>query len=555
VDLPSVAAIHQPGKRPEPPLGLGSRVVEEATIRPARPPDPEAPAPDDSPSSQVQSLDVAAGPGSRRELALRVSLALFPCAVLVACLRPVLGAFPTGWVVPLAMTFGSSLMLVSLARQTLGRRGFLVFWAVYGLAWTGVAWHGMHFHRAPRPAAVFMNLEEISSVPLPGWNEVPWAFLIAALGLGLLARRPSPRGRGPRLATLGAVALCAALQGYAFLRYQTRDMLRYSEYRDLARTHGLEGAVILDALDILRSARSGSTLSELRRDAAENPARALPLDPVRVSRMVLVQVESLDREALTAETAPALTALWQRATRGLVSADRTSVSGSSSADFQLLTGLRARSGVPVYRLGWVAAGDTLPEHALARGFAFHAYHGNDRNFWNRGPFFSSVHATFHSAESIPASEPSRWGRADGDLFRFAAARLRQEDRAVHFLITLSTHAPYDLVIPSGPLEHAPVRTRYIASMRYTDGALGTFLRALPGDGTTLVAIYGDHPSGLFEKLGAEESPVPLILGTLAAEGALAPLTARGQPIQELPGTYELPALHRFLLGCLDASAP
>jgi sulfatase-like protein len=527
-------------------------VVEEGTIRPARPLDPEAAPPDDSPSSP---LVIVPRPEWRREIGLRVLLALLPCAVLGVSLRPVLGAFPTAWLVPVAMTFGSALMVVSLARGALGRRGFLVFWASYGIAWTGVAWHGMHFHRAPRPAALFMNLEEISSVPLPGWHEVPWAILIAVLGLGLLARRPAPRGRDMRLATLGAVGLCVVLQAYAFLRYQTRDMLRYSEYRDLVRTHGLEAAVTLDAMDILRSARSASMLAELRRDAAENPARALPLDPVRVNRMVLVQVESLDREALTSETAPALTAMWQSATRSLVSADRTSVSGSSSADFQVLTGLRARSGVPVYRLGWLPAGDTLPERARALGFTFHAYHGNERNFWNRGPFFSSIHASFHSAESIPASEPSRWGRADGDLFRFAAARIRQEDRAVDFLITLSTHAPYDLVIPPGPLEHAPVGTRYLASMRYTDAALGKFLRDLPTDGTTLVAIYGDHPSGLFEKPGAEEAPVPLILGTLAPDGALAPLSARGQPIQELPGTYELPALHRFLLGCLDASAP
>ena len=527
-------------------------MVEDATIRPARPLDSEAPSPEASPSSPLVGAPRSAW---RREIGLRGLLALLPCAVLVVCLRQVLGAFPTGWLVPLAMTFGSALMVVSVAREALGRRGFLVFWAIYGLAWTGVAWHGMHFHRAPRPSALFMNLEEISSVPLPGWNEVPWTILIAVLGLGLLARRPSPRGRDTRLATLGAVGLCVVLQAYAFLRYQTRDMLRFSEYRDLVRTHGLEGAVTLDALDILRSTRSGSMLAELRRDAAENPARALPLDPVPVNRMVLVQVESLDREALTTETAPALTAIWQSATRGLVSADRTSVSGSSSADFQVLTGLRARSGVPVYRLGWTAAGDTLPERARALGFGFHAYHGNDRNFWNRGPFFSSIRASFHSAESIPASEPSRWGRADGDLFRFAAARIRQEDRAVHFLITLSTHAPYDLVIPPGPLEHAPVGTRYLASMRYTDAALGKFLRDLPRDGTTLVAIYGDHPSGLFEKPGAEEAPVPLMLGTLAPDGALAPLSARGQPIPELPGKYELPALHRFVLGSLDASAP
>jgi hypothetical protein len=51
----------------------------------------------------------------------------------------------------MAMTFGNALMVVSLAREALGRRAFLIFWALYGLAWTAVAWHGLHFHRAPRP--------------------------------------------------------------------------------------------------------------------------------------------------------------------------------------------------------------------------------------------------------------------------------------------------------------------------------------------------------------------------------------------------------------------
>jgi len=530
--------------------------VEEATIRPARPLDRESPRAFASPTSRILSLVTASRSEWRREVALRLALALLPCAVMVLSLRAVLGAFPMAWLVPLALTLGNALMVVSLARETLGRRSFLIFWAVYGLAWSAVAWHGLHFHRAPRPAALFMNLEELFQVPMPGWDEVPWAVLFAVLGLGVLARHPSPRRRDLRFAAIAAVALCAVLQTYAFLRYQTRDMLRFSEYRDLVRTHGLEAAVTLDALEILRSSNSSAVLGDLRRDASENPARPLPLDPVRVDRMVVVQIESLDREALTADVAPVLTAIWTTATRGLVTADRTSVSGSSSADFQLLTGLRARSGVPVYRLGWDGAGQTLPDHAAARGFRFHAYHGNDRNFWNRGPFFTAIHARFHSAESMPGSEFSRWGRADGDLFRFAVARIREERRGVHFLITLSTHAPFDLIIPAGPLEHAPAKARYLASVRYADGALGRFLQGLPGEGTTLVAMYGDHPSGVFETAGAaDEPPVPLMLGTLAPGGLLRPLSADGRTVQELPGTYELPALHRFIESCLDASAP
>ena len=501
------------------------------------------------------AIVAAARPEWRNEILLRAVLALLPCAVLVVHLRPVIGARPVGWVVPLVMGFASPFLIISLAREALRGRRFIGFWALYGATWTVVAWHGTHFHRAPRPAALFMNLGEISQVPLPDWHELPIGIAAAALVLGWVSRRPSPRGRNLRLATMAALGLFVVLQGWAFLRYQTRDMLRFSEYRDLVRTHGLEGAATLDGLELLRGGNSAAVLAELHRDAATNPPAAIPLDPVVVDRLVVVQIESLDPEALRPDVAPVLVRLWESATRGLVNSQRTSVSGSSSADFQLLTGLRPLSGVPVYRLGWDHRSESLPAHAAARGFAFHAYHGNERNFWNRGPAYAALGMDFHTSETIPETEFSRWGRADGDLFRYVAARIPTERRAVHFLITLSTHAPYDLVIPPGPLETAPVKTRYLHSMGYLDGALGKFLQALPRDGATLVALYGDHPSGVFDADDpTEERPVPMLLGLLTADGALAPLTRGRQPVHSLPGVHELPALHRFLEDCLDASA-
>jgi len=488
-----------------------------------------------------------------REIGLRVTLALFPCAVLALHLRPVLGVRPGLWLVPLVMGFGNAFLVVSVGRQLLRGRRFLVFWALYGLIWAGVAWHGTHFHRAPRPAALFMNLGEISEVPWPGWEEVPWVIVLVALGLGWLARRPVPIGRETRLATAGAVGLCALLQGYAVLHYQTRDMVRFSQYRDLVRTHGLEAAVILDGLQTFRLGRGASALAVLRRDKQDNPATSLPVDPVRVDRMVVVQVESLDREALTPAIAPALTAVWQTTTRGLVVSQRSSVSGSSSADFQLLTGLRPLSGIPVYRLAWDGSPETFPGRASARGFRFHAYHGNDPNFWNRGPFLAAIGVDFQTSESIPETEHSRWGRTDGDLLRYVAGRVH-EQRAVHFVITLSTHPPFDLVRPPGPMDDVRMKERYLASMRYADDALGKFVGDLPRDGNTLLVLYGDHPSGVFEPPGSEEPPVPMMLGVLTPDGRVTPLTRAGRPVQDLPGTYELPGLHQFLLSCLDASA-
>ncbi|MGZ6126004.1 MAG: sulfatase-like hydrolase/transferase, partial [Myxococcales bacterium] len=144
---------------------------------------------------------------------------------------------------------------------------------------------------------------------------------------------------------------------------------------------------------------------------------------------------------------------------------------------------------------------------------------------------------------------------DGDLFRYAASRIPAAGRAVHFLITLSTHAPFDLVDPAAHLDGATQRTRYEHSVAYLDAALGSFLRDLPKDGATLVALYGDHTSGLFDDRPEDgERAVPLVLGLLAPDGSLRPLARNGRRVSALDGVYELPALARYIKDCLDASA-
>src|SRR5204863_3390030 len=142
----------------------------------------------------------------RWEFALRFALAAMPCAVLALYLPGVLGTGRASWAVPLAMGFVNAWMAISLARELLRGRRFLVFWAVYGLVWTAVAWHGLHFHRPPRPAAVLMNLEEIVQTPLPAGSEIPWIAPAGGLGLGWLARKPSPC-RAPQRFAAGAAIL------------------------------------------------------------------------------------------------------------------------------------------------------------------------------------------------------------------------------------------------------------------------------------------------------------------------------------------------------------
>src|SRR5712691_10199391 len=362
-------------------------------------------------TSRSLPMATSGSAGWRSELALRFALAILPCTVLVVYLPGVLGRAPSSWAVPLAMALANSLMVVSFARATDGKRGFLVLWGLYGSLWAAVAWQGLHFHGPPRPAALLMNLGEITHTPLPEWTEIPWGVLGAVLGLGWLARRSSPSGSRIRLATFAAVMIFFALHAAAFLRYRTRDMLRFSAYRDLVRTQGVEGAAVLDVLELLRAPDTSRILHDLRIQAAAHPPALLPLEPIASDRMVIIQLESLDQEAISQEATPTLLRLRNGATHGLVNPFRTSVSGSSSADFQLLTGLRAFAGVPAYRLTWDGDGSGLPAYAASHRFAFHVYHGNDRQFWNRGPFISAMGATFHALEDIPKTEFSQWGLA------------------------------------------------------------------------------------------------------------------------------------------------
>jgi hypothetical protein len=493
--------------------------------------------------------------GWRGELALRIALAILPCAVLLLRVPAVLGRTTTSWIVPLTMTFANAFLAVSIARQALTRKGFLAFWAIYGLLWSVVAWHGFHFHGPPRPAALLLNLREISQTPLPGWAEVPWASLAGALGLAWVARWPAAASPHLRRATAVAMLAFVALHSASFFRYRTRDTMRLSAYTELVRTHGLEVAIILDALALSLMPDTAGVLDDLRRDVASRPPRSLPLEPVAADRIVLVQLESLDREAFSLEATPNLLRLWSSTTHGLVDPQRTSVSGSAGADFQLLTGLRPAAGIPVFRIDWDRDRSGLPAIAASVGFEFHVYHGNDRHFWNRDRFLAAMGATFHSSDAIPQTESTRWGRTDGDLFRHAGAQIRKTGRAVHFLITPSTHAPFDLLDSTMDVAGLTLLERYLRSVAYLDEALGAFLASLPREGTTLVFLYGDHSSGLFGPWLPESEPaVPMILGSLGADGSLAPLQWQGHEVGAMPDVYELPSLHRYIKDCLDASA-
>ena len=93
---------------------------------------------------------------------------------------------------------------------------------------------------------------------------------------------------------------------------------------------------------------------------------------------------------------------------------------------------------------------------------------------------------------------SSWGVRDADLFQLSNRKMRQ-DRGpqFHFIITLDTHAPFDL-ITDGEKEifpHSKVwQENYFNSLRVLDNGLRAYIESLPAG--TLVMLYGDHTAGV-----------------------------------------------------------
>ena len=85
---------------------------------------------------------------------------------------------------------------------------------------------------------------------------------------------------------------------------------------------------------------------------------------------------------------------------------------------------------------------------------------------------------------------------DEELLRLSAKWLNEaSEPTVHFIITLTSHGPFNKLPPEKRElfpQPASQAEAYVNSMRYVDRVLATYLESLP-QGAVLV-LYGDHES-------------------------------------------------------------
>jgi phosphoglycerol transferase MdoB-like AlkP superfamily enzyme len=289
----------------------------------------------------------------------------------------------------------------------------------------------------------------------------------------------------------------------------------------------------------------GALLHKERLNATDSPLFGV----ARGRNVMLIQLEAFshalrDLPVREGSVTPTLDRLAREGLFFERAMDTAGVGRTSDCEFQVLTGLRSHSTVPVAFAHTQHDYTTLATVMTALGGETRSYHGNRGGFWNRSvthPNYGIARSEF--VESFEATVPRPWGVSDADVFAQLPERLAALDaRFVALLISLSSHHPFRDV-PAAvadwpvPAKDGSMLAGYLRLAHFTDAALGDFMQRMHDAGLaerTLFVIYGDHDPGLDadgrrvlgERLGRDldhpaERRVPLLFVAPGAERELA----------------------------------
>ncbi|NGX99216.1 MAG: LTA synthase family protein, partial [Candidatus Afipia apatlaquensis] len=137
------------------------------------------------------------------------------------------------------------------------------------------------------------------------------------------------------------------------------------------------------------------------------------------------------------------------------------------------------------------------------GYYTAAFHGYLESFWNRNIMYKTEgFNTFYGQSSFTQDEQVGLGLSDKSFLNQSLKKVQTLKEPYYaFLVTLSSHFPYDDVKNYGSFDVGPYENTllgdYLKAIHYTDAQLGMFLDNLEKKGImnkSLVVVYGDHYS-------------------------------------------------------------
>lgn len=146
--------------------------------------------------------------------------------------------------------------------------------------------------------------------------------------------------------------------------------------------------------------------------------------------------------------------------------------------------------------------NSLPKILESHGYDTLAIHPDKGGYWNWRQALTAIGFQRTIDEGyFQMDERIGLGISDGSYLRQVGSVIKAEKQPFYtFLVTLTSHAPFDLPVQYCDLNLDPVLDKsklggYFQSIHYTDQQIGMFIDRLDKDGlldNTAIALYGDH---------------------------------------------------------------
>lgn len=182
---------------------------------------------------------------------------------------------------------------------------------------------------------------------------------------------------------------------------------------------------------------------------------------------------------------------------------QTAFGGTSDAEFIVNNSLLPIKEGSVYYQYPGNEYDSLPENMKQNGYYTSVLHANRPGFWNRSNMYKTLGFDKYESElNFKIDDIQGLGLSDKSFFKQAIDKMNNYPKPFYsFLITLSSHYPYKdsndklrNIINTGEFEGTIIGD-YIKSAKYTDEAIGEFIKLLKQEGlweNSVVVFYGDH---------------------------------------------------------------
>jgi phosphoglycerol transferase MdoB-like AlkP superfamily enzyme len=174
--------------------------------------------------------------------------------------------------------------------------------------------------------------------------------------------------------------------------------------------------------------------------------------------------------------------------------------------------------------------NSLPKTLIKNGYTAYAYHGFNRNFWNRNVALKSLgYQKFYAANNYPKGFDINMGLDDGTFLSKTAEYIKNQPKpSFSYAITLSSHVPFSTNDQTDKLgvdksKYPDQVGGYLDDINYTDSVLGDFFAKLKTEGLyddSLILVYGDHTPVLpafsagsinYDPNSVQEKEVPLMI--------------------------------------------